>query len=247
MQSTKVRNQQPNLATRRQEADSRSVASRRSDFKRKRKLSYNNVVEKKNNNASRSVDRKHERDTKSTSPRKKKKKNNTNRDINNCNGTKTNGNASRIATGRSDRMCRRKLGYINEGDDNVDKKKKKNNNRNNNDSNDEIKAIEVEKKKLTNALADLYSRCKNSTDTYHLQFNPSLYGCFVDKYIEDKLKVGSTLRRIVEILLDNPRRSWKCIDTNSLIFNNDEVKWLNSSLNKKKINQEVKSVFKQYA
>jgi len=140
-------------------------------------------------------------------------------------------------------MCRRKLGYINEGDDNVDKKKKKNNKRNNNDSNDEIKAIEEEKKKLTNALADLYSRCKNSTDTYHLQFNPSLYGCFVDKYIEDKLKVGSTLRRIVEILLDNPRRSWKCIDTNSLIFNNDEVKWLNSSLNKKKKNQKVKSVF----
>ena len=47
MQYTKVRDQQSNLATRRQEADSRSVASRRSDFKRKRKLSYNNVVEKK--------------------------------------------------------------------------------------------------------------------------------------------------------------------------------------------------------
>ena len=47
MQYTKVRDQQLNLAARRQEADSRSVASRRSDFKRKRKLSYNNVVEKK--------------------------------------------------------------------------------------------------------------------------------------------------------------------------------------------------------
>ena len=158
MQYTKVRDQQLNLAARRQEADSRSVASRRSDFKRKRKLSYNNVVEKK----------------------------------------------------------------------------KKKNNRNNNNTNDEIAAVKVEIKKSTDALADLYSRCRNSKDAERLQFNPSLYGCFVDKYIEDKLKVGSTLRRIVEILLDNPRRSWKCIDTNSLIFNNDEVKWLNSSLNTKK-------------
>ena len=96
---------------------------------------------------------------------------------------------------------------------------------------------------MTDALADLYSRCKNSKDAEHLQNTPSLYGCFVDKYIEDKLKVGSTLRRIVEILLDNPRRSWKCIDTNSLIFNNDEVKWLNRSLRTKNINQEVKRVF----
>ena len=131
MQYTKVRDQQLNLATRRQEADSRSVASRRSDFKRKRKLSYNNVVEKK----------------------------------------------------------------------------KKKNNRNNNNTNDEIAAVKVEIKKSTDALADLYSRCRNSKDAERLQFNPSLYGCFVDKYIEDKLKVGSTLRRIVEILLDNPRRS----------------------------------------
>ena len=114
MQYTKVRDQQLNLATRRQEADSRSVASRRSDFKRKRKLSYNNVVEKK----------------------------------------------------------------------------KKKNNRNNNNTNDEIAAVKVEIKKSTDALADLYSRCRNSKDAERLPFNPSLYGCFVDKYIEDKLKVG---------------------------------------------------------
>ena len=62
--------------------------------------------------------------------------------------------------------------------------------------------------------------------------------------MENDLKVDSMLHRIVGILLDHPRSSWKCIDTNSLIFNNVEVEWLNSSLNTKKINQ---NVFKPFA
>ena len=61
--------------------------------------------------------------------------------------------------------------------------------------------------------------------------------------MENDLKVDSMLHRIVGILLDHPRSSWKCIDTNSLIFNNVEVEWLNSSLNTKKINQKVVRVF----
>ena len=123
------------------------------------------------------------------------------------------------------------------------------NNTNSNSSNssiavDTIETIKEEIRDVNETAAQLYKRVDN---TYDLQFNPLLYVAYIDEYINDNENLQdktSMLYRIVLILLDNPRTGWKCIDEESLIFDSEDIKWMDDNLKGRKKNQVLLQIFK---
>ena len=85
----------------------------------------------------------------------------------------------------------------------------------------------------------LYQTCKNNSDPNlnSMQYEPLLYGCYVDTYLRSLKKDNKydvTLYHVLCVLLDNASPVWKCIDKYSVLFTNDVVNWLVKELRSKK-------------
>eukprot|EP00943_MAST-04B_sp_MAST-4B-sp1_P002413 g2413.t1 len=85
----------------------------------------------------------------------------------------------------------------------------------------------------------LYQTCKNNSDPNlnSLQYEPLLYGCYVDTYLrsfKNDYEYDVTLYYLLYVLLDNASTVWKCIDEYSVLFTKDLVDWIVKELRSKK-------------
>jgi hypothetical protein len=74
-----------------------------------------------------------------------------------------------------------------------------------------------------------------------------LYVAYIEEYINDNENLQektSMLYRIILILLNNPRTGWKCIDEESLIFDSEDIKWMDKNLKGQKKNRVLLQIFK---